>query len=150
MHKGGGTYLWTPSTNLSNPNIGNPVGYYPDTGRFTYVVTVTSPNQCAGTDSINVRVVAQGSLFVPTGFTPNGDGLNDILRPIGIGYRDVKYFRVFNRWGEQVFYTTKFGQGWDGNWKGQPADVGTYFWVLGIVNRFGKEEQIKGDSELIR
>jgi gliding motility-associated-like protein len=148
--QGGNEYTWTPATHLSNPIIGNPVGYYPDTGRFGYNVHIKSPFQCEGDDSIKVWVVNQAALFVPTGFTPNGDGRNEILKPFGIGYRNIQFFRIFNRWGQQMFYTTQFNEGWDGRWKGEPQDIGTYYWVLSIINRFGKEEIIKGDSALIR
>ena len=147
---GGITYLWTPATNLSNPNIPNPRGYYPDTGRFGYNVYIKSIGGCEGNDSINVLVVNQSAIFVPTAFSPNGDGMNDLLRPIGIGYRNINYFRVFNRWGEQVFYTTQWGEGWDGTISGQPQDIGVYYWVLSITNRTGNEEVVKGDSALIR
>ncbi|RYZ55915.1 MAG: PKD domain-containing protein [Sphingobacteriales bacterium] len=148
--KGGGTYSWTPDNYLNSNSIGNPTGYFPDTGRFTYVVDIVSPFQCSGSDSITVWVVAQDALFVPSGFSPNGDGVNDVLRPIGIGYRNIRYFRIFNRWGEQVFYTTQFNEGWDGSWKGRQADIGTYYWVLSLVDRFGKEKLVKGDAALLR
>lgn len=147
---GGITYLWTPATNLTNPNISNPQGYYPDPGRFGYNVYIKSIGGCEGNDSINVWVVNQSAIFVPTAFSPNGDGANDLLRPIGIGYRNINFFRVFNRWGEQVFYTTQWGEGWDGTLHGQPQDIGVYYWVLSINNRTGKEEVVKGDSALIR
>lgn len=148
--KGGGQYTWFPSDRLNNPYIGNPTGYFPDTGRFHYMVHVISPHQCEGVDSIFVWVVNNSSLFVPTAFTPNGDGLNDFLKPIGVGYSKVRFFRVFNRWGELVYQTEHFKQGWNGEYNGVPAEVGVYFWVLGVVDRFGKEELIKGDAVLIR
>jgi gliding motility-associated-like protein len=97
-----------------------------------------------------VWVVNQASLFVPNGFTPNGDGLNDYLKMLSVGYAKINYFRVFNRWGEKVFETNEIGKGWDGRYKNQMADVGTYFWTLSVNNRFGKEEMIKGDVTLIR
>lgn len=148
---GGVIYTWTPSTFLNNGDIGNPTGYYPDTGRITYVVHIVSANNCEGYDTVNVQIVGQPSIFVPSAFTPNGDGLNDILRPIGIGFRNVNYFRVFNRWGQQVYFSSRFKIGWDGNNNGgHPADVGTYFWVLSLTDRFGKEQMVKGDVTLIR
>ncbi len=148
--QGGGIYEWTPGTHLTNPFIGNPSGYYPDTGRFGYHVYIRSDGGCEGEDSINVWVVSQSSVFVPSAFTPNGDGRNETLRPIGIGYRTIRYFRVFNRFGQQVFYTTKFREGWDGTLNGVPQDTGTYFWVLSMTDRFGKEMLLKGDAILIR
>ncbi len=148
--RGGNQYTWTPGTNLTATNIANPVGYYPVVGEFGYDVHIKSQYGCEGNDSINVRVVNQSAIFVPTAFTPNGDGLNDVLQPIGIGYRNINFFRVFNRWGQQVFYATQFDRGWDGTLSGKQQEIGTYFWILSMTNRFGKEEVIKGDCTLIR
>ncbi len=149
--RGGGDYTWTPGYFLNSTTIGNPTALYPDVGYYAYNVHVTSPiQQCEGDDSIRIRVVEKASIYVPSAFTPNGDGLNDLLRPIGVGYAQINYFRVYNRWGEQVYYTTKFKEGWNGVWKGTPADTGVYFWVLSIINRFGEEEIQKGDATLLR
>ncbi|XZF15355.1 PKD domain-containing protein [Chitinophagaceae bacterium MMS25-I14] len=151
MASQGVSYTWTPATYLNDPAIRNPIGYFPDTGRFSYSVHIVTARGCEGNDTIGVYVVAQSSVFVPSGFTPNGDGINDIFRPIGIGYRNVNFFRVFNRWGQQVYYTTRFKEGWDGtNGGGKQADMGVYFWVLSMTNRFGNEELLKGDVTLIR
>jgi gliding motility-associated-like protein len=147
---GGSVYTWTPSTYLNNPDIRNPIGYYPDTMRINYVVHIASESGCEGYDTVNVWVVNQSALFVPSAFSPNGDGRNDILRPIGIGYGNVNYFRVFNRWGQQVFYGTKFNDGWDGSYQGARADIGTYYWELSVTDRFGQEQKLKGDAALIR
>jgi gliding motility-associated-like protein len=147
---GGSTYRWMPATNLSDSEINNPVGYYPDSGHFAYNVYIKSDYGCEGNDSIKVWVVNQSAIFVPSAFSPNGDGLNETLRPIGIGYRNMNFFRVYNRWGQQVFYTTKFNEGWNGIFNGTVQDIGTYFWVLSMNNRFGKEELVKGDCILVR
>lgn len=147
---GGAYYTWTPSDRLNFTDINNPTGFYPDTGRYAYNVHIKSLSGCEGNDSIRVRVVEVPSLFVPTGFTPNRDGLNDLLRPITVGYSKIKFFRIFNRWGELVYHTDEFNQGWDGTFKGQTAELGTYFWVLSAVDRFGKDVLIKGDATLIR
>ena len=147
---GGVSYRWEPSHFLSSDDINNPVGYFPELGKFKYLVFIKSEYGCEGYDSLEVWVVRQGGVFVPTGFTPNGDGKNELLRPISIGYRNINYFRVFNRWGQQVFYTTQVNEGWDGIWNGVPQDIGTYYWILSITNRFGKDEVIKGDAILIR
>ena len=147
---GGSVYTWTPSTYLNNANIPNPIGYYPDTARITYAVHIASEGGCEGDDSINVWVVAQSAIFVPTAFSPNGDGKNDILKPIGIGYRNINYFRVYNRWGQSVFYGTHFNEGWDGRYQGHTADIGTYYWMISITDRFGKEQTMKGNSTLVR
>ncbi|RYE24528.1 MAG: PKD domain-containing protein [Sphingobacteriales bacterium] len=147
---GGTQYTWSPADGLSFPNSANAEGYYPEIGSYAYNVHIMSPAGCEGDDSIKVLVVAQASLFVPSAFSPNGDGLNDFLKPLGVGYANVRYFRVFNRFGEMVFNGEDFRRGWDGTYKGQRADLGTYFWVLGVTDRFGKEQQIKGDATLVQ
>lgn len=147
---GGLEYTWSPADGLSFPNTPNPQAYYPDTGHYVYNVHIKSAAGCEGDDSIKVWVVEQASLFVPSAFSPNGDGLNDFLKPLGVGYANVRFFRVFNRFGELVFDGKDFSRGWDGTYKGQRADLGTYFWVLGVTNRFGVNEMIKGDVILVQ
>lgn len=148
--QGGIIYKWEPRDRLTASTIANPVGYYPDTGRYNYSVFIESVNQCTGYDSIEVWVVSQGSLFVPSAFSPNGDGLNDVLKPISVGYKSFEYFRVFNRWGEVVFETNRIGDGWDGNFRGKTADISTYFWMLKAVDKDDNVIDQKGDVTLIR
>lgn len=148
---GGTQYLWAPSTYLNDTTINDPVGYYPDTGRFTYVLHVVSPFGCQGNDSVTVYVVNQAAFFMPTAFTPNGDGKNDYFHPVVIGYASVKYFRIFNRWGQLVYETKNIGDGgWNGTFHGQKCELGTYYWELNITDRNGKEKTVKGDVELLR
>ncbi len=148
--KGGVQYLWTPSDNLDNPNSGSPTGRYPDEGYFRYNVHITSATPCEGDDSIVVRVVGKASYFTPNAFTPNGDGMNDVFRPRAVGYRSVEYFRVFNRFGQMVYESKNFADGWDGTYKGNKADLGTYMFMLKMVDRFGATQVAKGDVILMR
>ena len=147
---GGSQYTWSPATNLSDTTINNPTGFYPDTGHFTYYVYVVSPYGCSGYDTIQVTVVNQAAFFVPTAFTPNGDGKNDLFRPIAIGYRALNYFRVFNRWGQEVYFGQNLETGWDGTYSNKQADMGTYFWEISFTDRFGKPGSLKGDVTLLR
>lgn len=147
---GGTRYTWFPPTYLSDTSVRNPVGYFPDTGRFNYTVFVQTPYGCKGYDTIQVMVVNQAAFFVPTAFTPNGDGINDYFHPVAVGYRSLEYLRVFNRWGEQVYLGKDLETGWDGNYKNQKAEMGTYFWELKFTDRFGKQGFMKGDVTLLR
>ena len=147
---GGINYTWTPSTNLNDTLIYDPLGVYPDTGHYTYTVHVISEYGCAGDDTINVAVVDHAEFVVPTAFTPNGDGKNDIFRPLAVGYRSLNYFRVFDRWGERVYNSTTLEVGWDGTYNNKRCDMGTYFWEISYTDRFGKEGFLKGDVTLIR
>jgi gliding motility-associated-like protein len=148
--QGGTKYLWSPPDNLDNVEVGNPLGFYPDTGRFTYYLYVESAYGCKGFDTIKVMVVNQASFVVPNAFTPNGDGRNDIFRPMAVGYRELNYFRVFNRWGEEVYFGETLETGWNGTYKGGPAEMSVYYWVISYVDRFGKEGMMKGDVTLLR
>ena len=89
-------------------------------------------------------------LFRSNAFSPNGDGLNDVFRPIPSGIATTEYFRVFNRFGEQVFETNKWLMGWDGNYKGRIQPIGNYIWVIKGKDINGKVIEKKGYVILIR
>lgn len=145
-----GRYTWQPATYLSDPNIYNPVGTFTDTGTFTYVVKVISNTGCIAYDTININVLGNPYLAVPNAFTPNGDGKNDKFRPLLVGYQSVRYFRIYNRYGEEIFSTNNISDAWDGTYKGQEQELGTYYWMLGVKDRFGQDFDKKGDVILIR
>ena len=147
---GGIQYLWTPSTYLNVTNIADPVGLYPFIDTIQYTVNITSSNGCVGSDDIVVRVVKQGSYFMPSGFTPNNDGNNDRIRPILIGYTKLNYFSVYNRWGELIFNSKNINDSWDGTYKDQKCEMGTYFYSISVTDRSNKVDNYKGDFILIR
>jgi gliding motility-associated-like protein len=89
-------------------------------------------------------------VFVPTAFTPNGDGLNDVIRPIAVGIQKINYFSIYNRWGQMVYYTTQNKTGWDGNLKGRPQASAVYVWMLSAIDYLGKPLFLKGTVTLIR
>ena len=149
--QGGIKYSWFPPDNLSSTSINDPTGYFLDTGHYSYGVHVTSAYGCSGDANVRIRVVDHAFFVMPTAFSPNGDGLNDLFRPISVGASDLKYFRVFNRFGETVYYSTSLdGDGWDGRYKGALAEMGTYFWELEYTDLAGKQVRMKGDVTLLR
>jgi gliding motility-associated-like protein len=89
-------------------------------------------------------------MYIPNAFTPNGDGHNDRFRFIPVGIVDYKYFRIYNRWGAEIYSSTDFRAGWDGYFKGMPAPIDTYIWILEGVDYTGKEITKKGTVTLIR
>jgi PKD domain/CHU_C Type IX secretion signal domain len=109
---GGTQYMWLPGTNLNDSLVYDPVGFYPDTGRYGYNVVTTSAFGCTAGDSIYVTVVGQPVFALPSAFTPNGDGRNDYFKPIAVGYSAINYFRIFDRFGEMV-YSTQSAIIWD-------------------------------------
>ena len=142
------SYQWSPAVGLDNPGIQDPVATI--TGDIIYTVTATTPQGCTGTDSIRIKAVTASDIIVPNAFTPNGDGHNDVLRPHAIGIRDFKYFMVFNRWGQRVFYSTNEGGGWDGMLGGQAEPMGTYVWMAMGLDFGGRAVERRGTVILIR
>jgi gliding motility-associated-like protein len=121
---GGERYQWSPPSFLSDPTRADPLAT-PDAD-IRYILTAYTPVGCPSYDSINIRVFKGPEIYVPTGFTPNGDGLNDVLHVIPIGVT-LDHFRVFNRWGQLVFETHDASKGWDGFVKGY-LNPGNYAW----------------------
>ena len=137
---------------MDNPNIANPVvtldAHYDS---VTYKVKVSTPEGCYAYDDIKVIVFkTQPDIFVPTGFTPNHDALNDILKPTLVGIKQFNYLKIFDRWGVMVFSTTQQGQGWDGTYAGIQQSSGTYVFMTQGIDYTGKLITKKGTVVLIR
>ncbi len=147
---GGNRYFWSPAAGLSNPNIASPLATPLSDIEYKLLVTAVPPG-CSGRDSVRIKVYQlPPSLYVPTAFSPNGDGLNDILRPKPLGIRSITYFRVYNRWGELIYATSQLNAGWDGRYKGNPQDPGTFVWEAEAITFRGETIRVKGSSILIR
>ncbi len=146
---GGTNYSWTPITWLDNPNISNPVAL--PQSNIQYVVRVSNDIGCFNTDTILVKVFRLSpGLFVPNAFSPNGDGLNDVFRPIAIGMKSVDIFRVYNRWGQLLYSGTGKDAGWDGKFGGRPQEAATYVWYAEGVDYLNNKIKQKGTVILIR
>ncbi len=149
---GGKTYQWVPATSLSNPAIANPTATYttPSTG-IAYKVLVYNEAGCVDSAYIKVKVFQTVPMvFVPNAFTPNGDGKNDLLRPIAVGIARIDYFEIFNRWGQLIFRTTTNEHGWDGTIGGKVQPSGTYVWMVKAVDYLGAPYVQRGTIVLVR
>jgi gliding motility-associated-like protein len=78
------------------------------------------------------------------------DGHNDILRPIPVNIRELRYFRVFNRWGQLVYQTTALGEGWDGRVNGALQPIDAYTWTLEAIGYDNKFHKKAGNALLIK
>ncbi len=144
-------YKWSPEDYLSDPNIANPRVDFPDTGRYKYVLTGTNEEGCIATDTVEIWVVNSGSVFVPNAFSPNGDGINDVLMPRIVGYSEITSFRIYNRYGQQVFTSTKENYPeWDGTYNGKVADIGVFYYIIELKDIEGNKKTQTGDITLIR
>lgn len=149
----GTSYNWTNSSTLSNPDIPNPVAAIPEESignTYTYTVTASTSAGCTGTASVTLKVYKGPDIYLPTGFTPNGDGKNDKFYPLTVGIKKISYFRVYNRWGQLVFYSTTFNEGWDGKLRGREQTSGVYVWTVQGITNEDKVISKKGTVILIR
>jgi gliding motility-associated-like protein len=150
--EGGVSYLWIPPTGLNDANIKNPIAIYGrEVDSIRYTVRVFNEVGCYDSAFVAVKVFKTNPyVFVPSAFTPNGDGLNDVIRPIAVGVREIKYFRIFNRWGQMLFSTTVNQKGWDGKIKGTPQGTNVFVWMVSAIDYLGKPIFLKGTVTLIR
>ena len=97
-----------------------------------------------------VTVLEEYTLDVPNAFTPNGDGVNDIVYVRGWGVKELLEFKIFNRWGQQVFITDDLKQGWDGTYKGIKQNMDTYAYYVKVKLWNNQEMEKQGTINLLR
>jgi gliding motility-associated-like protein len=151
------TYAWTPrdSNLLSCFDCLNPEVWPPYQVGLRLVVT--DERGCQGEGFVNVYARKDRPILVPTGFTPNGDGNNDILLPHareGVELL-ILAFRVYDRWGERLFEAIDMlpnepAHGWDGTFRGQPVQPGVYIWEAVVEYPDRERQSFKGNTTLIR
>lgn len=142
-------YDGTLSCEICDSTVANPIY------STIYTLFGTDGNGCRASDKIEVRVLKTRTVLVPTGFTPNQDGANDVLMIHGREGTKIKVFRIYDRWGELVYEVADFdindqNAGWDGNFRGQAMNSGVYAWYLEVEYMDGAQEQFYGQTTLIR
>jgi gliding motility-associated-like protein len=148
-----GNLLLRPSSTFQN--------YLWNTGSNSYSINITQPGQywlqgknydgCTGIDTILVftKDCLKG-FFIPTAFTPNNDGKNDIIKPILFGNVKQYRFSIYNRWGQLIFQTTDLSKGWDGTYKGLNQDGNVFAWMCTYQFENESLQNKKGTFVLIR
>jgi len=115
-----------------------------------YKVTIATPEGCTTTDSV-MMLYAIVPLTMPNAFTPDGDLLNDVFRPVTLPEKISSFsMYIYDRWGKQVFFTSDIKQGWDGTINGSPAQIGGYVYVLKYGNPSGAEREKRGMVMVVR
>jgi gliding motility-associated-like protein len=146
-------WSWAPGMGLNFNNISNPVAVYNATApeAITYVVTAQTLAGCTGSDTVTVKIFKTGAdIFVPSAFTPNSDGRNDVIRPVMAGIAQLVFFRVYNRWGQLVFSTSEVHKGWDGMIGGNKQSSQTFVYMVQAVDYTGKTIVKRGSFVLVR
>lgn len=144
-------YTWTPTIGMSNPGVPNPIVTAGNVGDVVnYKVVASTPAGCQGEAVVTVRVYTGPDIYVPTAFTPNADGKNDVFTPFPVGIKQINYFRIFNRWGNLIFATSGLNNGWDGRSGVTEQASGVYVWMVQGVTQTGQIINKQGTVTLIR
>ncbi|MBL7765805.1 MAG: PKD domain-containing protein [Chitinophagaceae bacterium] len=148
LSTGATKYFWdfgdgTNSTNKDETHVYDKDGYY------NVCLTATNEFGCKDTTCKQVRGIVIPLVDVPSGFSPNGDGVNDVVYVKGYGIEKMT-FRIFNRWGEKIFETTDRYTGWDGRYKGVMQEMEVYGYTLSVTFFDGTNAFKKGNITLLK
>jgi len=148
------TISWTPTADLAcDACVQTLAG--PDSS-VVYRAVLTDSNGCQATDNVRVNVRIRRDVYIPNGFSPNGDDINDIFMVYaGDGVERILQLEIFTRWGESVFYVADFPPndpryGWDGFFRNQPAVLDVYAFFAIVLYKDGEQKIFKGDVTLMR
>jgi gliding motility-associated-like protein len=122
---------------------------------FVLKLSVEDEKFCRASDDIQVFVIKDYNMHVPTGFSPNGDGYNELLNVFGPEYGFIKEFNVFLRNGTNIYNEYNFKPndikiGWDGTFRNKVMPAGIYIWTMHVEFDDGARESFKGSVQLIR
>jgi len=145
-------YYWdfgdtgSPDNNSSDPN---PAHNYSQPGDYNVILIAANSEGCIDTLAKIISVTLDNNIFIPSGFTPNNDGNNDLFRVRGnnIRYSDIS---IFNQWGQRIWNSPKEQNGWDGNSNGQPVGNGSFAYVIEVTYDDGGTEVFRGNINVIR
>lgn len=142
-------FFWSPDVYLTNENVLNT--RIDPTKSQPYVLTGISDFGCANYDTVLIIVETNTVLLIPTAFSPNGDGVNDVFRILRtLNIQKLLGFSVYNRWGEQVFFTNNIDEGWDGIFRNTAQELGVYVWVVEALTKDNEKVHRKGNVTLLR
>ncbi len=141
-------YLWDFGDDSTSTEV-NPVHMYDKTGNYKVCLNAYNTSNCPAKVCKLTPAEIQPLIGLPTAFSPNGDGENDILYVRGAAIRTLD-LKIFNRWGQLVFETTSKEKGWDGTFNGQPQPIEAYAYVLNATFIDGTTKLMKGNITLLR
>ena len=144
-------WYWTFGQGDSTSNLQNPQHNYTDTGTFCATLIVVDQHGCV--DSVTNCLVINPvyTLYIPSGFSPNGDGINDVFMPKGSYVKTYEMY-IFDRWGMQLFHSTDMNTGWDGTAKGGSSlcQEDTYVYLINITDTQGNNHSYTGAISLLK
>ena len=144
-----GTFIWEIN---GQTFIGDNLNYtWTDIGDYTITLEFISNVGCVDNTLYNVQVVEcpQSNMFIPNCFTPDGDGVNDFFIYKGVRVKNI-YLRIFNRWGEQLYFSLNDVTGWNGKYKNEDCQLGVYGYILIWQNLEDRTFEKSGSFTLIK
>ena len=147
------TYEWSsddPDMRISCNDCSNPT--MQPLHSITYYLVISDTNRCFQSEQFEVAIEVREEyrIGVPDAFTPNQDGINDIIKVDGWGIQELIEFRIFNRWGTEVFNTTDISEGWDGYYKDKLQNVDTYSYIIRAKMWDENTTVVQGTFSLLR
>ena len=135
----------------STSTLANPVHTYSDTGNYCANLVVMNSHGCTDTATNCLVVEPAYSLYIPSAFTPNGDGIDDEFKPVGKYISNFDMY-IFDRWGLQLYHTTDINQGWNGTVHGSGSVVqeDTYIYKITVMDSEGNQHSYVGDITLLK
>jgi gliding motility-associated-like protein len=144
----GNQVLWSPGNWLNNPSSYNPV--FKGSSEQSYTIQIKTNSGCITVDTQMVKTVKGVEVYVPSAFSPNKDGVNDYLKPIARGVKEIRYFRIYNRWGNLLYEMKSEQPGWDGTYNGVPQSAQVVVWTMESLGLDDQLHQKKGTAVLLR
>lgn len=123
-------------------SLQHPFHLYTDTGLFNVILEVENNFGCLDSVSSKIEIYPDYTMYIPNSFTPDNDGINDVFKPMGDGFFQQSYsFKIFDRWGEEIFHTANYEIGWDGTYKGAQVETSAFTYQVKAIdlNNFNRE-----------
>jgi len=141
-------FHWEPAIGLSDPSLLNPIANPAVT--TTYTLISGDDGDCENSDEVVISVDSEAHIYIPTAFSPNGDGANDILRFTTRGIKEILEFSIYDRWGKRIFSSTSGDPGWNGLLGAATCEVGIYVYYIRAIDYLDNSTIQKGNVTLIR
>lgn len=140
VQKGYPKYIWSTGSTADSLKVFVPGLYW-----------VSALNECGmSADTIRVSDACLPVIFIPSAFTPNGDGINDVFRVLNVHGQKLISFDIYDRWGERVYHSSDISQGWNGIFRNRPANLGAYVYLIQLISPVNRYKMYKGTVLLIR
>ena len=146
----GATWLWDFGDGATAITE-NPQHIYADTGMFDIWLKIVSLGGCIDSAMQQINIVPDVIVYIPNAFTPNGDGINDGFSFKGVGMQSEGFvFRIFDRWGQELFQTTDITVEWNGEFNGKVCPEDVYIYSIIITDNYDKEKKYIGNISIVR